>query len=205
MGFWVLGLSALAGEVKLKVTGPEGLDGVATIVNKVQEDGSKYVRLTMRLRYGDGQVSDILQESSYDKTGEPVRMLQTTKAGSKKTSVVVTFTSEGAQVVSDSGDGPKTNMVVRPTDGKTANPTEFWFAKTQPTSGQVVEYYTFRVSDQAWIKTKSKYVGQKELVVDGKRVKSNFVQMGEIKSYFDEAGDPYRIELGQLLLERASK
>lgn len=198
-----LAAAALAGEVKLKVSGPEGLDGTATMVNEVQEDGTKYVRLTMRLKYGDGQVSDILQESSYNKDGEPIRMLQTTKAGNKKSSIVITFTAEGAQVVSDKGDGPKTNMVVRP-DGKVANLTEFWFAKIQPKIGETAEYYTFRVSDQSWVKTRSRFEGQKEIVVDGKKVKSNLVSMGEIKAFLDSIGDPYRIELGKLVLERVS-
>lgn len=205
IGCSLLVCHAFAGEVKLKVSGPDGLDGTATIINKILEDGSKYVQLTMRLKYSDGQVSDVIQESSYDKNGEPVRMLQSTKAGSKKTSIVVTFSAEGAQVVSDKGDGPKTNMVVRPTTGSTANPTEFWFARTQPKIGETAEYFTFRVSDQTWIKAKSRFEGQKEVVVDGKRVMGNLVQMGEIKSYSDAVGDPYRIELGKLVLERVSK
>ena len=190
-----------AGETKLVVSGPDGLSGTATVINKVQEDGTKYVRLSMKLKFSDGQSTDILQESSYSKTGEPIRMLQTSKAGTKKTSVVVTFTDEGAQVVSDKGDGPKTNFVVAP-DGTRANPTEFWFNTIQPTKGQVAEYYTFRVSQQAWIKAKSRFEGKRDIVVDGRKVTANFVQLGEVKSYLDDAGDPLRIELSGLTLER---
>ena len=194
---------ALAGEVRLNVTGPDGLTGTANLVNKILEDGTKYVRLTMKLKHGDGQTTDVLQESSYTDKGVPVRMLQTSKSASKKVSVVVTFTEEGAQVVMDKGDGPKTNFVVRP-DGSTANPTELWFVKVQPHKGQVVEYYTFRVSEQTWIKAKSSYKGKTEIVVAGKRVSANLVHMGEVKSYCDDLGDPFRIELRDLKLERAA-
>lgn len=190
-----------AGETQLSVTGAEGLKGTATLINKIQEDGTKYVRLSMRLVYTDGQTAEILQESTYSPLGEPIRMLQTSKSGSKKTSIVVTFSEEGAQVVSDKGDGPKTNFVVTP-GGSTKNPTEFWFCKDLPKKGQVAEYYTFRVSEQAWVKAKSRYEGKKEIVVDGRRVNANFVQLGEIKSYTDDKGDPYRVELGSLKLER---
>lgn len=190
-----------AGEVQLSVSGADGLKGTATLINKIQEDGTKYVRLSMRLVYTDGQTADILQESTYSASGEPIRMLQTSKSGTKKTSVVVTFTEEGAQVVSDKGDGPKTNFVVAP-GGSTKNPTEFWFCKDLPKKGQVAEYYTFRVSEQSWVKAKSRYEGKKEIVVDGRRVSANLVQLGEIKSYTDDKGDPYRVELGALKLER---
>ena len=203
-GIWVLGTTCFAGEVKLSVTGPDGLTGNATLINKIQEDGTKYVRLSMKLTYSDGQTSDVLQESSYSAKGEPIRMLQTSKVGPKKSSVVVTFTEEGAQVVSDKGDGPKTNLVVRP-DGSTANPTEFWFCKVPPKKGQVVEFFTFRVSEQSWTKAKTRFEGTREIIVGGKKVVANLVQIGEVKSYSDEEGDPYRIEFGKLTMERISK
>lgn len=192
-----------ADEVKLTVTGPDGLAGTATLVNKVQQDGTKYVRLSMTLSYGGAQKSEILQESSYSPLGEPIRMLQTSKGQGKKTSIVVKFSEDGAQVVTDKGDGPKTNLVVPPS-GTIANPTEFWFSKAKPTKGETAEFYTFRMSEQGWAKTKAKYEGDREIVVEGKRVTAHLVQMGEVKSYLDDKGDPYRIELGKLILERAS-
>lgn len=194
--------AAHAGEIKLTVRGPDGLTGTATLVNKIQQNGSKYVRLAIKLELGGGQTSDVLQESSYSPTGVPIRMLQTSKSTGKKSSIAVTFSDEGAQVVVDKGDGPKTNLVVRP-EGSIANPTEFWFSKIKPTKGQVVEFFTFRVSEQAWTKVKVRYEGVKEIVVSGKRVSANLVQMGEVKTYLDEQGDPYRIELAGLTLERA--
>ena len=133
-----LGSTSFAGTIKMKVSGPDGLNGTATMVNKIQDDGSKYIRLDMRLKFGDGQVSDVLQESIYDKTGLPVRMLQTSRNGTKKTSIVVTFTNEGAQVVSDQGDGPKTNMVLRPSKGSIANLSQFWFSKIKPEPGATI-------------------------------------------------------------------
>lgn len=195
--------SACAEETHLKVSGPDGLSGTATLVNKIQADGTKYVRLSMKLTYEGGQTSEILQESSYNAEGEPVRMLQTAKARGRKSSIVVTFSDEGAQVVADRGDGPKTNLVQRP-NGAIANPTEYWFSKTKPAKGQTAEFFTFRVSEQAWTKSKARYEGVREIVVAGKKVSAHLVQIGEVKSYLDEKGDPYRVELGQLTLERTA-
>ncbi len=204
---WLVSLLAVgvawAGETSLKVTGPDGLVGSATLVNKVQTDGTKYVRLTMKLAKGSEPATDVLQESSYNGKGEPVRMLQTTKNGPVKTSVVVTFTAEGAQVIADHGDGPKTNMVVNPA-GSTANPSEFWFVGKAPKTGDSFEYFMFRLSDQSWQKSKVKFVGKQDIVVGGKRVSANLVQSGEAKAFLDDKGDPYRIEVGGLTLERAS-
>lgn len=201
--FLLSGLS-WAGEVTMSISGPDGLKGTATVINKVEKDGSKYVRLTMKLVYGDSQSSDVLQESSYSPTGEPIRMLQTSKSGSKKSSIVVTFTAEGAQVVTDKGDGPKANLILRP-NGSISNPTEFWFCKDKPNRGQVEEFFMFRVSEQNWNKTKARFSGKSDIVVDGKKVTANLVQVGEIKSFLDEEGDPYRIELANIVLERTSK
>ncbi|MBS1724984.1 MAG: hypothetical protein JSS66_18750 [Armatimonadetes bacterium] len=193
---------AYAGETKLKVTGPDGLDGTAVMSIKLQEDGSKTVRLTMKLKYGSGQTADVLQESSYSAKGEPVRMLQTSRSMGKKTSITVTFTSEGAQVVTDRGDGPKTNLVVRP-KGTTADPSVMWFVRDTPERGQSTESYTFRVSEQTWQKTKTRYEGKKEIVVTGHKVNANLVVAGEFKAFVDDKGDPYRFEIGSLTLERS--
>lgn len=201
----VLGIAAAvasAGETKMSIVGPDGLTGTAKLENKVQDDGSKYVRLEMQLSFADGQNSEVLQESSYSAKGEPQRMLQTVKRNGKKTSIVVTFTPEGAQVMADRGTGPQTNMVISPVDGQTANPSEFWFSGVVPRVGQAVEFSVFKVSEQAWAKTKAKYVGDQDLVVAKKRVRAHLVVIGDAKTYLDDKGDPYRIEMGSLVMER---
>jgi len=193
-----------AADVKLGITGPDGLTGTATMTNRLLEDGTKLVRLTMKLKYENGESVDVLQESSYSADGEPKRMLQTYKGSSRKTSVVVTFDSDGAQVVSDNGSGPKTNKVVRP-DGPIANKAEFWFLRDKPKVGQTAEFFAFRVSEQAWAKTKAKFEGRREIVVQGKKVSSNVVSMGESKAYYDDGGDLYRFEIGKMTFERTGE
>ena len=64
--------------------GDAGLTGTATLVNKVQEDGSKYVLLTMKLKSSGSPDVDVIQESVYDKTGRPVRKIQTTSIGGEQ-------------------------------------------------------------------------------------------------------------------------
>ncbi len=197
--------SAFAGDVKLKISGPDGVSGSATMTNKLLEDGSKLVRLSMNLKYQNGESADVLQESTYGADGEPKRMLQTFKVGSKKTSVVVTFDADGAQVVvTDGGAGTKTNKVVRP-DGVVANKAEFWFLRDKPRPGQSVDFFAFRVSEQAWAKTRSRYEGKKEIVIGGKKVSAHLVSTGEAKAYYDDAGDLYRFEVGKMTFERASE
>ena len=195
---------AYAGDVKLAISGPDGLSGTAIMTNKLLDDGNKLVRLTMKLKYENGEALEVLQESSYSPDGEPKRMLQTYKGTSRKTSVVVTFDSDGAQVVSDNGSGPKTNKVVRP-EGSVANKAEFWFLRGKPKIGQSVEFFAFRVSEQAWAKTKSKYEGRREIVILGKKVSAHLVTMGETRAYYDDIGDLYRFEIGKMTFERAAE
>ncbi|MBL8064911.1 MAG: hypothetical protein JNM34_03530 [Chthonomonadaceae bacterium] len=195
--------ASLAGETQLSVKGPDGLTGTAKLSTKLLEDGSRYVSLSLRLSYNGNLETDVLEESTYDSKGRPVRMLQTTHASGKKTSTSVNFTEEGAQVVTNKSGTMKTNLVVFP-EGTTANPTVFWFCRDKPEKGRSVEYYLFRLSESSWSKAKSRYDGDEDIVVSGRKVTAHVVRIGEVTSWLDDKGDPYRIELQGLTLERTN-
>ena len=59
--------SALAGEVKLKISGSGEVSGSGTLINRILENGDKYVRLTLNLQVVGGGKVTVQQESLYDK------------------------------------------------------------------------------------------------------------------------------------------
>jgi hypothetical protein len=197
--------TSTAPSLQYTVTGPDGLKGTASLVNQVQDDGSKYVRLSMSLVYGNGDKAEVLQESSYDKVGRPVRKLQTVHAAGTRRSVVVTFNEAGAKVVEDQGSGPKTSLVSPPDGADTKVVTEFWFVRDKPKVGQTATYYAFRPNQKDWVEIKARYEGTKEIVAAGKRVTANLLVMGEIKAWVDDRGDPYRLEVAGVTLERRAE
>jgi hypothetical protein len=197
-------LAALSPDVRhYAVAGPDGLKGQATLINRIQADGSKYVRLSMNLRYGNGETAEVLQESSYDQTGKPTRKLQAVKSSGARRSIVVTFTDGGAKVVEDQGAGPKVSLVSPPDGADTRAVTEFWFVRDKPKVGQTATYYAFRPNQKDWVEIKARYDGMKEIVVAGKRVKAHNIVMGEVRSWVDDQGGPLRIEVAGVTLERA--
>lgn len=198
-----LAASAYCGEVTLKISGSSGLKGTAKLVNKLQEDGSKYVRMEMELRSTDGQIANVLQESVYDKTGMPVRMIQQTGAKGSKTQRLVANFSMGT-VRLRANDGNKTSDETLPIPPGT-NPVakyEFWFIRDKVEAGGTTMYFRFDLQTAKWERVDVVFVGVRQITVDGKTVKANLIQVGDTKAYVDDAGDPWRVEMPGVTLER---
>lgn len=196
---------ALAGEVVLDVDAG-GLKGSATLVNQVMANGSKYVRLGMRLEDADGREVSVLQESTYDKTGKPVRMLQRTnmKGQAALQSVVVTFDEKGANLKIDQGGKTVNDVVIFPAGKPILATPEFWFIRDQIAAGGVKSYWRFDLSKQIWAEIRCEYHGKRSLNWGGKTVSANLVTMGESRAYLDDSGDPYLVETpGGKMVRRA--
>lgn len=207
-GVVVVGLVSVgwAGEVVLDVDAG-GLKGSATLVNQLLPNGSKYVRLGMLLEDATGKSVSVLQESTYDKTGRPVRLLQRTnlKGGSALQSVVVTFDDTGANFKVDQG-GKTVNDTIKYPAGKSVLATpEFWFIRDMVNPGGVKSYWRFDMAKQDWAEIKCEYHGKRDLKWGGKTVNAHLVTMGDGRAYLDDAGDPYVVETGNGKMVRRAK
>ncbi|MBL8067096.1 MAG: hypothetical protein JNM28_01485 [Armatimonadetes bacterium] len=198
--------AAQAGEVVMDVVAGN-LKGSATLVNKVLPDGSKYVRLGMLLKESAGREVSVLQESTYDKEGKPVRMLQRTslKGNSATQSIVVTFDESGANVKVDQGGKTVNDLVAYPSGKSIAALPEFWFIRDQVASGGQRNYSRFDIGSQTWKEINCTYLGTREVTWAGKTVKAHYVTMGDAKAYLDESGDPYVVETPNGKMTRRAK
>lgn len=204
LGILLFSVSAFCTDTKLVVKGESGLSGTAVLTNKILEDGSKYVRLTMELKNSSGQKVTVMQESTYSKNGRPIRKLQVTNlsAASTKQSVVVTFDDTGAHVKVDAGGRTAKEDVKLPGSKSILAKPEFWFIRDTPNPGDVTSYSRFDVQSQTWIDTKSIYHGKREIVIGGKKVMAHLMEYEGAKAYVDEKGNPFRIETGGTVMER---
>jgi hypothetical protein len=196
---------ACAGEVTLKISGSSGLKGTAKLVNKLQDDGSKYVRMEMELRSTDGQIANVLQESVYDKSGMPVRMIQNTESkGAKSQKIVANFERGNVRLrVTDGGKSSDETLLI-PAGVNPAARYEFWFVRDKVAPGGKTSYYRFDLQTTKWERIEVVYHGVRQITVEGKAVSANLIEMGEIKAYVDAVGDPWRIEMPGTILERTS-
>ncbi len=198
---YILGLAlalatpARADEIALSVTAG-ALSGKATLVNQILPNGTKYVRLSMTLSDGSGKTATILQESTYDVKGRPIRKLQVTSldGGSARQSIAINFAEDSVKFTVDQG-GTKSDQEFAYPEGKSilALP-EFWFIRDPVAAGGVNTYSRFDLEQKAWIETKCTYHGKRDIEWNGKKVKANFVTMGSAKAWLDEKGDPYLVE-----------
>jgi len=205
-GLVLVSAVAQAGEVVLDVVAG-GLKGSATLDNKILPNGSKYVRLGMLLEDASKKTVSVLQESTYDAFGKPVRLLQRTsmKGNTATQSIVVTFDESGANVKVDQGGKTVTNLVPYPS-GKSVNAaTEFWFIRDQIANGGTKTYSRFDLATQSWKEISCKYVGMRDTKWNGKTVSANYVLMGDAKAYLDASGDPYLIETPNGTMTRRAK
>lgn len=198
---------ALAGEVTLDVVAG-GLKGKATLVNKLLPNGSKYVRLGMVLEDEAKKSVSVLQESTYDATGLPIRHLQVTnlQGGEAKQSVVVTFDSAGANIKVEQDGKAVNDALAFPSGMKVTATPEFWFIRDQVAAGGKTTYQRFDLGTRSWQETVCTYHGKRNLKWAGKTVSANYVTIGTAKAWLDDVGDPYLIETpGGSMTRKAEK
>lgn len=199
----LLAASALAGETKLKISG-NGVSGDAVYLVKAMPDGSVLHRITMNLNAG-GKVK-IFQESTYDKTGRPIKktqtivrdngtLRQTISAAFGKTKAVVTANNAGKQMKADLAFPRGSSILAK---------SELWFIKNQPRSGDISEYSRFDPNTQAWAKTKVIYKGRKSVTVGGKTYNAHYVEAEGTQNYLDDGGNPIKTGTPSFTMERVS-
>lgn len=172
------------------------LRGKATLVNRVLPDGTKYVRLGMILTDANQRNVSVLQESTYDQRGRPVRHLQVTNlaGNAARQSITVTFDGGRATVRIDQGGQRTETTSDAPAGVRIEALPEFWFVRDKPKAGDVSTYWRFDLGRQEWVETRAVYHGRRSIQVGGKEISAHLVTFGESRAYVDDEGDPWRIE-----------
>ena len=194
----------IPGETDMKLTGPDGVTGSASVKNTILDNGGKYVQITMQLRRASQNVT-VMQESSYDPKGTPLRKIQVTTypGGGGKQTLVANFEKDGAKVTGEAG-GKEINVTVPYPAGKSIRAiSEFWFIRDVPAPGAVSTYWRFDLGNQSWVETKSTYQGRRKLKIGAQTFDAHLITVGEGRAYLTNSGDPLRLEQGSITMERS--
>ena len=195
---WValaLSTTAMAGEVKVTVSGKGGLSGSGTVVTKLDDKGGRLQRTRILLKSESGPSMSIFDESLCSSTGRPVRSLMKFSQGTKTLqSIGIEFGKNGA-VIKVNNSGEAKTITRKLPSGKLEAPSDLWFVKTKPKSGATDEYYRIDSSTLEWEKIKVTYQGpQKVQIGGGKTVTGHLITHPKSKIWLDDKGDPLRIE-----------
>jgi hypothetical protein len=204
----LLAASACAGEqVRLNVVAGGKKIGQAVATQKVLASGVKLVQLTMQLAGRDGKTVSIRMESSYAASGAPLRKFQETVTSEPRTRRAVTaeFDKEGARVVEEVGGKRTVKVVPLAAGAPTQAKSEFWFVRDKPVKGATDKYYHFNVSGLTWELTTVVYEGQQAVTIGGKKVTGHVLKQTRGTAFLDAQGLPLRLDLGEIVLERASE
>ncbi len=193
--------SAFAGQVKMKISG-NGVSGDAVVLIKVLDDGSLLNRVTMNLDAG-GKVK-IFQESTYDKTGRPIKKTQTIvkQNGTLRQTITATFGKTKVVVAANNAGKQMKADLAFPRGSSILAKSELWFSKIQPRSGDINEYSRFDPNTQAWVKTKVIYKGRKSIKVGGTTYTAHLIETDGVQSYMDDKGDPIKTVTPSFTMER---
>jgi hypothetical protein len=161
----------------------------------------------MILEDANGRSVSVLQESTYSKTGRPIRKLQTTtmKGEGVRQSLVAIFDESGANLKIEQGGKSNTDLIPMPSGKSIEAAPEFWFVRDDVKVGGVKTYWRFDLAARQWVETVCTYHGKRELGWAGKKVSAHYITYGEIKAYVDDSGDPYLIDTGSSTMTRRAK
>lgn len=201
-----LGASVASGQVQLRVLSQGVEVGTARASQKLLPDGGKQVNLNMDLKNGPTKVV-VRQTSTYDAKGVAThKFLETiVTPGPTRTSIIATLSDAEAKVAVDRGGKSESKTVPAPKDAPRDDPSEFWFIRDVPRPGTRVSRYRFDMSALEWKLMEIEYLGPKEIVVGGKKVRAHAIKASDGSFYLDEKGLPYLIETATFRMERVAE
>lgn len=199
-------LGAALAQSHLAISQADHPVGFATVSQRIEKDGSKVVETRMEIKTAKGPIR-LASRSTYDAKGLPVRRYQQSIApGGSVRQVVATFNAEGASVVLLEGDKRSVKTVSLAAIAPRANLAEFWFLRDPPAKAAVVESYLFNLDSLEWELSSSEYVGDREVVANGRTVKVHEVLLKQgakrITALLDDGGLPVLIRSGDVKMER---
>lgn len=177
--------------------------GAATMLQKLGADGGKSVQLSMELK-SESLAINLRQESTYDKTGRPIRKFQETHNVTLKTrrTVVVTFDAAGANAVIDEGGKRTVKKIPLPETAAREDVSEFWFVRDVPKPGAVVKANTVNLETLTWELVTTTYKGLVDITIAGRKVKAHRTESDRGVAFIDAQGLPLRLELPNGAIER---
>ena len=195
----VLSILAVTSPAQFDVTYKGSKVGTASVTQKLTEGGSKTVMMSVEIKI-QGKITKVRSENSYDATGLPMRkFVQTTGPGPRdRKTTIVTFSTEGAHVVTEFGGSRKQETVTLLETAPRANPSEFWFVKVQPKVGTQVRTYLFDIDSNSWQVNTITYKGK----VTHKKMAGHLIESERYTAVVDDAGLPIAVEFGAMMLER---
>ncbi|MCU0316694.1 MAG: hypothetical protein MUC92_08885 [Fimbriimonadaceae bacterium] len=192
-------------EIRLNVVN-QNLMGTARLTNVLQDNGQKLVQMTMDLTDVSGRKVTVVQESTYERSGRPLRKSQTTMldGGKAKQSVFVEFQREVVKITAEAGGKTlETEQEIPREIRSRINATpEFWFIRDTVAPGGETTYFRFDLSKQTWEKTHCVYHGRRQVSLAGRRFNAHLVVMGPFRILMDDSGNPLRLTSEGLTMER---
>jgi hypothetical protein len=206
----IVGIMALAGtsaaQVKLQITRDGKNVGVATVTQKMRQDGSKQVQMSMESASTAGTIT-FRSESIYQASGMPQRKYQEIAIPGQKfrRTIIAEFSEKSVRVTTDNNGTRTVKDVPLPKNASAADKSEFWFVRDKPAAGAKVSGYTFNLEKLEWETVTTTFVGQVEITIGTTKVKANKTQSDRGVAFVDDQGMPLRLELPNGLMERILK
>jgi hypothetical protein len=207
IGFAFLTATALASaQIKLNLVRDGQSFGTATLTQKLRQDGSKQVQMSVELSGPNGAIT-IRSESIYLASGVPQRKFQEVSVPGQKyrKTVIAEFSESNVHVTLDMNGARSVKDVALPKGTNAADKSEFWFVRDKPKAGDKVKCSSFNLDTLAWDAVETTYVGQVDLKLGQGLVKAQKTQSSRGVVYVDDQGLPYKLELPNGVMERVSK
>lgn len=206
----VIGVLALAAasqaQVKLQITREGKSIGIATVTQKMRQDGSKQVQMSMESNTANGPVT-FRSESIYQASGMPQRKFQEVAIPGQKfrRTIIAEFSEKSVRVTIDNNGTRTVKEVPLPKNGSSVDKSEFWFVRDKPAAGAKSSGYTFNLEKLEWETVTTTFSGAVEITIGGKKMKANKTQSDRGVAFVDDQGMPLRLELPNGLMERIVK
>lgn len=200
-------LAALSpAQVKLELLRDGKSAGFATVSQKLRQDGSKIVQMSMESATATG-VLTFRSESIYAASGLPQRKYQEIAVPSQKfrRTIVAEFSETSVHVTIDLNGTRSVKDVPLPKGGSAVDKSEFWFVRDKPAAGAKSKSYSFNLESLSWEQVQTTYVGSVELAIGATKWKANKTSSEKGVAYVDDQGLPLKLELPNGVMQRVIK
>lgn len=189
-------LAAVQGKtVQLKADGSTAENNVTISVHqRPTEDGGKFIEMRVDLKKLKSNAS-VRRQSTFDPQMRCKRIVQEViGVDGARSSVIVSISETGAQVVEMGPKGRKSRVVPLPKQARTAAPSDFWFWKLHPKIGDKCSYFGFNTESLEWEIVDVTYSG--DVKIGGMTVHRVESDQGGRKSValLDDDGLPVKLE-----------
>lgn len=193
-------------QVKLELLRDGKSAGVATVTQKLRQDGSKIVQMSMESSTPTGALT-FRSESIYAASGLPQRKYQEIAVPSQKfrRTIVAEFSESSVHVTIDLNGTRSVKDIPLPKGGSAIDKSEFWFVRDKPAAGAKSKSYSFNLESMTWEQVQTTYVGPVELTIGATKWKANKTSSDKGVAYVDEQGLPLKLELPNGVMQRIIK